>query len=91
MEKRNSQLEHGSPMEQTRDLFCTCDSGVACCQLPRSHIHGFDAGLATDTILHHPWQSAYFRIASVIIRSSTCAVHPYRTTEIVISGVIRGI
>ena len=29
MEKRNSQLEHGQPMEQTRGLFCTCDSGVA--------------------------------------------------------------
>ena len=61
---------------------------------PRSHIHGFDAGLATDTILHHPWQSVLVRIlpiASVIIRSSTCVVHPYRTTEIVISGVIRGI
>ena len=27
MEKRNSQCEHGQPMEQTRDLFCTCDSG----------------------------------------------------------------
>ena len=27
MEKRNSQLEHGQPMEQTRGLFCTCDSG----------------------------------------------------------------
>ena len=26
MEKRNSQLEHGQPMEQTRGLFCTCDS-----------------------------------------------------------------
>ena len=22
-------LEHGQPVEQTRDLFCTCDSGVA--------------------------------------------------------------
>ena len=32
MEKRNSQLEHGQPMEQTRGLFCTCDSGVAHCQ-----------------------------------------------------------
>ena len=31
-EKRNSQLEHGQPMEQTRGLFCTCDSGVARCQ-----------------------------------------------------------
>ena len=29
MEKRNSQLEHGQPMEQTRGLLCTCDSGVA--------------------------------------------------------------
>ena len=28
MEKRNSQLEHGQPMEQTRRLFCMCDSGV---------------------------------------------------------------
>ena len=26
MEKRNSQLEHGQPMEQARCLFCTCDS-----------------------------------------------------------------
>ena len=32
MEKRNSQLEHGQPMEQTRGLFCKRDSGVACCQ-----------------------------------------------------------
>ena len=29
MEKRNSQCEHGQPMEQTRSLFCTCNSGVA--------------------------------------------------------------
>ena len=32
MEKRNSQLEHGQPMEQTRGLFCMCGSGVVCCQ-----------------------------------------------------------
>ena len=25
MEKRNSQLEHGQPMEQTRGLFHMCD------------------------------------------------------------------
>ena len=24
MEKRNSQCEHGQPMEQTRSLFCLC-------------------------------------------------------------------
>ena len=32
MEKRKSQLEHGQPMEQTRGIFCTCESGVARCQ-----------------------------------------------------------
>ena len=32
-EKRNSQLEQGQPMEQTRGLFCMCDSGVARFQL----------------------------------------------------------
>ena len=32
MEKRNSQLEHGQPMEQTKGLFCTCNSGEAGCQ-----------------------------------------------------------
>ena len=33
MEKQNSQLEHGQPMEQTRGLLqFMCDSGVARCQ-----------------------------------------------------------
>ena len=32
MKKLNSQLEHREPMEQTRGLFCMCDSGVARCQ-----------------------------------------------------------
>ena len=36
MEKRNSQLGHGQPIEQTRGVFCTCDSCVAHCQ---SHKH----------------------------------------------------
>ena len=31
-EKRTSQSEHRQPMEQTRSLFCMCDSGVAGCQ-----------------------------------------------------------
>ena len=31
-EKRNSQCEHGQPMEQSISLFCTCHSGVAGCQ-----------------------------------------------------------
>ena len=29
MEKRNSQCEHGQPMEQTRGLLCNGHSGVA--------------------------------------------------------------
>ena len=29
MEKQNSQCEHGQPMEQTKSLFCTHNSGVA--------------------------------------------------------------
>ena len=32
MEKRNSQLEHGQPVEQSRGLFCTCDKSAASCQ-----------------------------------------------------------
>ena len=32
MGKGSSQLDHGQPMEQTRGLFCTCDSVVARCQ-----------------------------------------------------------
>ena len=32
MEKWNSQLEQGQPMEQTRGLFCTFDSDVDRCQ-----------------------------------------------------------
>ena len=39
--------------------------------MPRSHIHGFDAGLATDTILHHPWQSVLVRIFPCCIRNHT--------------------
>ena len=43
--------------------------------MPRSHIHGLDAVLATDTVGHHSLQSVLgvdFCIASIIIRSSTC-------------------
>ena len=37
-EKRNCQSEHGQPMEQTRCLFCTCESVVARCQ-PQHQCH----------------------------------------------------
>ena len=38
---------------------------------PRSHIHGFDAGLAKDTILHHPWQSVLVPIFPYCICNHT--------------------
>ena len=38
MEKGNSQPEHGQPMEQTRGLFCMCDSGVARCQSQHQYL-----------------------------------------------------
>ena len=31
MEKPNSQLEQGQPMEHRKGLFCMCDLGVASC------------------------------------------------------------
>ena len=46
MEKRNSQLEHGQPMEQTRGWFCTCDSGVTRCQ--SQHQNEVDVALASE-------------------------------------------
>ena len=39
--------------------------------MPRSHIHGFDLGLATDAILHHPWQSVLVCIFPYFIRNHT--------------------
>ena len=44
MEKRNSQIEHGQPMEQTRDLFCMCDSGVAQVWLAVNHNTSITSG-----------------------------------------------
>ena len=31
-EERSNQCKHGQPMEQTRELLWTCDSGVSRCQ-----------------------------------------------------------
>ena len=39
--------------------------------MPRSHIHGVDAGGATEIIRGNPYWSVAFRIASVTIRSNT--------------------
>ena len=37
--------------------------------MPRSHIHGMDAGLAMDTIRHHSWQSVWVRSFPYCIRN----------------------
>ena len=37
--------------------------------MPRSHIHRLDAGLATDTIRHHSWQSVLIRSFPYCIRN----------------------
>ena len=33
MENWNSQCEQVQPIEQTRGLFCMCDSGMVCCHV----------------------------------------------------------
>ena len=61
MKKRNSQLEHRQPMEQTRGMFCMCDSGVAHC---KSHlVNEFDVG----SVLHQ-----HVSLAAV---NHTCVIH----------------
>ena len=48
MEKWNSQCERGQPMEQTRGLFGTCDSGVARCQ-SQHHCHFWGMNFMFET------------------------------------------
>ena len=50
-EKRNSQCEHGQPMEQTRGLYCTCDSGVSRCR-SQHQCHFFWNELDVRSVLH---------------------------------------
>ena len=51
MEKGNSQCEHGQPMEQTRSLFCTCDSGVAHFQSQHQY-HFWRMSATVRSVLH---------------------------------------
>ena len=61
MEKRNSQREQGQPMEQTRGLFCTCDSGVARCNSQhKCHFWGMS------------WMHGQVSLAAVI---QICVIH----------------
>ena len=61
MEKRNSR----QPMEQTKGMFCTCDSGVARCQYqPVSHLaNEFDV----RSVMH-----GQLSLATV---NQTCVIH----------------
>ena len=51
MEKQNSQCEHRQPLEQTRSLFCTCDSGVAHCQ-SQHQCHFWQINSMFENVLH---------------------------------------
>ena len=62
--------------------------------MPRSHIYGLDAGLATDTIGIIRGNLKLFVLhpqSYIVLLNHTYIVHPYRTTEIDISWVIREI
>ena len=60
-EKRNSQRKYGQPMEQTRVLFCTCDSGVVRCQ---------------SQYQYHFWQkSSMFEAYCLATVNQFCVVH----------------
>ena len=57
MEKRNTQLEHGQPMMQTRGLFCTCNSGVARCNSQHQyHFLRMSSMLEADFTGKTAWQ-----------------------------------
>ena len=57
MEKRNSQCEHGQPMEQTRSLFFTCNSGVARCQSQHQcHIWRMNSMFEANCTGKRAWQ-----------------------------------
>ena len=59
MEKRNSQLEHGQPMELTRGLclVCTCHLGVAHCQSQHKyHFWGIKAMFEAYCTGKRAWQ-----------------------------------
>ena len=65
MEKRNSQLEHGHSIEQTRGLFCTYDSvWLATITTPLSLlVNAFDV----RSIMH--WQ------VSLAAVNQSCVIH----------------
>ena len=68
METRNRQLEHGQPMEQTRVLFCTCDSGVTRCQSQHGHQYHFRRiSSMFESVLH--WQVRMAAVNEILCSS----------------------
>ena len=66
MEKWNSQLKHGQPMEQTRGLYCMCDSGVARCQSQHQyHSWQMSSVFVAYCMGKLPWQLSF----------KCCAIH----------------
>ena len=66
--------------------------------MPRSHIHGMDAGISHGynpasfvAIRFGPQLSVLHPLSYVVVLSHTYIVQPYHTTEISISAVIREI
>ena len=66
MEKRNSQREHGQPMEQTKGLFGTCDSGVTRCQ-SQHQCHLWRNEFDVRSVLH--------RQVSLAAVNQICVIH----------------
>ena len=66
MEKRNSQLEQGLPMEQTGGLICTCHSRVACCQ-SQDQCHFWQMKSVFLSVLH--------RQVHLAVVNQICVIH----------------
>ena len=69
----NSYLDITNESQEVRTIYkyITLVHPPQCFLMPRSHIQGLDAGLATDTIRHLSWQSVLVRSFLYCIRSHT--------------------
>ena len=70
MEKQNSQLEQGQPMEQTINLCCMCNSGVTRCQ--SHHQYHFRGIFDVQSVLHGQVSLAVVNQICVIHEAMNC-------------------
>ena len=68
-ERRNSQCKHGQPMEKTRGLICTCDSGVVRCQ-SRQQCHFWRMNLYSKRISQASELGSYQSQLMYVIREA---------------------